>query len=109
MKNMEITISNEILKIFNNYLIDLEESDIEKTVQVLEELLQESEDKQMKFLELLGYILGWITGVIIGSLIFWGLGNFFIWVFNIKYVWTFAHGIILEFCFIILKEIFGRR
>lgn len=42
---MEITISNEILKIFNNYLIDLEESDIEKTVQVLEELLQESEDK----------------------------------------------------------------
>lgn len=41
--------------------------------------------------------------VIVGTLIFWGIGNLFIMVFNINYKWTFVHGFLIELIWIVLK------
>ena len=61
-----------------------------------------------KILYFIMVILGFCFGILIGSLIFWGLGNLAIWVFKINYTWTFLHGLIAEFIYVILKEIFGK-
>lgn len=54
-------------------------------------------------------ILGFLTGILIGSLIFWGLGNLFIFVFKINYSWTILHGFIAEILYMLLKEIFNKK
>ena len=61
-----------------------------------------------KILYFIMVILVFCFGILIGSLIFWGLGNLVIWVFKINYTWTFLHGLIAEFIYVILKEIFGK-
>lgn len=52
-----------------------------------------------------------VLAVLLGlsSLIFWGLGNLIIWVFKINYTWTILHGLVCEFVFVLLKEIFNRK
>ena len=50
-----------------------------------------------------------IIVIVLGALIFWGLGNLVIWVFKIDYVWTIWHGLVAEFVFILLKDIFSRK
>ena len=50
-----------------------------------------------------------IIVIVLSTLIFWGLGNLVIWVFKINYVWTIWHGLVAEFAFMILKEIFSRK
>lgn len=47
--------------------------------------------------------------LIIGSLIFWGLGNLVIIVFKIKYNWTILHGMVCELMFVLLKDIFSKE
>lgn len=42
----------------------------------------------------------------LGASIFWGLGNLVIWVFRIDYTWTILHGLVAEFFYVVLKEIF---
>ena len=59
--------------------------------------------------EIFGYILAIIIVFILGTLIFWGLGNLIIWVFKINYTWTIGHGLVCEFGYTLLKEIFGRK
>lgn len=61
-----------------------------------------------KIIKILGFILGYLSGILIGSLIFWGLGNFIIFVFKINYTWTFLHGITLELIYLFLKGIFSK-
>ena len=53
-------------------------------------------------------ILVFLFGILIGSLIFWGLGNLVILVFKINYTWTFLHGLIVELIYLILKGIFNK-
>lgn len=62
-------------------------------------------DKELLF----GAIIMVIIMIIVGSLIFWGIGNLIIYVFKINYVWTIWHGFIVELIYIILKEIFGGK
>ena len=50
-----------------------------------------------------------IIVIVLGALIFWGLGNLAIWVFKIDYVWTIWHGLVAEFVFILLKDIFSKK
>ena len=59
--------------------------------------------------QIFGLILGMIIMFIIGALIFWGLGNLIIWVFKINYSWTILHGLICQFIYMLLKEIFGKK
>ena len=63
-------------------------------------------EKVIKFLGILMMILAHIIGWTIGGIVFWGLGNFAIWVFKVDYVWTFWHGLLCEFVYIVLSEIF---
>ena len=51
-------------------------------------------------------ILGAIIGILLGSLIFWGLGNLIINVFAINYIWAFKHGFVAELIFLVLRSIF---
>lgn len=62
--------------------------------------------KVIKFLAILIMILAHIIGWAIGAIVFWGLGKFTIWVFKIGYVWTYWHGLLCEFVYIIMNEIF---
>lgn len=53
-------------------------------------------------------ILGFLFGILISSLIFWGLGNLVILVFKINYTWTFLHGLVAELIYLIIKGIFNK-
>ena len=63
----------------------------------------------MKLLEIIIAIIAWLIGVVLSTLVLWGLGNLVIWVFHIGYSWTIWHGLICEFVFLLLKDIFGRK
>lgn len=65
--------------------------------------------KDNKLFNIIAYIIGFTVGIMIGAIIFWGLGNLFIYVFNIDYTWTIGHGFVCQFIYLLLKEIFGRR
>lgn len=53
-------------------------------------------------------ILGFLFGILIGTLIFWGLGNLIIWVFKINYTWTILHSLVAEFIYLLIKGIFNK-
>lgn len=55
------------------------------------------------------YMILSIVAVLLGSLIFWGLGNLIIMVFNINYKWTFIHGFVIELIWIMLKQLLGGK
>lgn len=53
-------------------------------------------------------ILGFLFGILCGSLILWGLGNLIILVFKINYTWTFWHGFASELIYMFLRGIFNK-
>ncbi len=53
-------------------------------------------------------LIGIITGILIMSLFFWGIGNLIILAFNIGYTWTLLHGFVSFIIFHLLKCIFGK-
>ena len=57
--------------------------------------------------DIIAGIIACIIVMVVGSLIFWGLGNLVILVFKFDYVWTIWHGTIVMLIYILLKEIFG--
>lgn len=53
-------------------------------------------------------IISLFISIILGTLIFWGLGNLIIFVFKINYEWTFLHGLVVQLVFMILRNIFKK-
>lgn len=47
-----------------------------------------------------------LVSIILETLIFWGLGNLIIWVFKINYSWTILHGLVVDFIWLLLCQIF---
>lgn len=60
-------------------------------------------------LTILAIILGFIIGLGLQGLIFWGIGSFIIWAFGINFVFTFWHGLAISLIITILAKIFGRK
>ena len=60
-------------------------------------------------IRIIGFTLGAVVVILLGSLVLWGVGNLIIFVFHINYTWTFLHGLVAEFIYLIAKEIFGNR
>lgn len=50
-----------------------------------------------------------ILNVILGTLIFWGLGNLIIHIFEINYVWTIWYALVCDIIYMLAKDIFGRK
>lgn len=50
-----------------------------------------------------------IGAFIIGTLIFYGIGNLIIKVFNINFKWTILHSVCAEIVYCLLKEIFSNK
>ena len=50
-----------------------------------------------------------IGGFMLGTLVFYGIGNLIIKIFDINYKWTVLHGICAEIVYLILKEIFSNK
>lgn len=53
-------------------------------------------------------IISFFISIILGTLIFWGLGNLIVFVFKINYEWTFLHGLVAQLVFMILRNIFKK-
>ena len=53
-------------------------------------------------------IISFFISIILGTLIFWGLGNLIVFVFKINYEWTFLHGLVVQLVFMILRNIFKK-
>ena len=58
--------------------------------------------------KIIALIIAWISAMVLGTLIFWGLGNLIIFVFKINYEWTFLHGLVAQLVFMILRNIFKK-
>lgn len=63
----------------------------------------------MNIIKILVIILLLIIPILIGALIFWGLGNFIILVFKVSYSWTILHGLVCELIYILIKNIFQKK
>lgn len=50
-----------------------------------------------------------IGAFILGTLIFYGIGNLIIKVFDINFKWTILHSICAEIAYLLLKEIFSNK
>lgn len=61
-----------------------------------------------KIIKILGFTLGFLFTILIGSLICWELGNLIIFVFKINYTWTFLHGLTADLVWLFLKGIFSK-
>jgi Na+/proline symporter len=61
-------------------------------------------ERQEKIATILGILLGLITAIGIGSLIFWGIGNLIIYVFNISYNWTILHGLACQLVYMLFHR-----
>lgn len=59
-----------------------------------------------KVFNIIAFILGYIIGLALSSLIFWGIGTFILWAFRISFTWTYWHGLATTFVVLILKSIF---
>lgn len=59
--------------------------------------------------EFIKALIVWILALLIGSLIFWGLGNLIIYVFHIDYTWTFLHGVVADLVWNLLKGLFSNN
>lgn len=46
---------------------------------------------------------------ILGTLIFYGIGNLIIKVFDINFKWTMLHSVCAEIAYLLLKEIFSNK
>lgn len=53
-------------------------------------------------------LLIWLVSNLIGTLIFWGVGNLVILVFGINYSWTILHGLVAQVIYLILRGIFSK-
>lgn len=62
-----------------------------------------------KLFIIIGAILAMIMMFLLKSILFWLLGNFVILVFKINYNWTIFHGIVCEFIYLLLKDIFVEK
>ena len=61
--------------------------------------------KNLKKFILVSLII-FILVILLGTLIFWGVGNLIIWVFDINYKWTLLHGLVADIIWLLLCEIF---
>ena len=59
--------------------------------------------------DLILYLLVSLVGILLGSLICWGLGNVIIFIFKINYTWTFLHGFGLELIYLFLRGLFKQK
>lgn len=50
-----------------------------------------------------------IGAFILGTLIFYGIGNLIIKVFDINFKWTMLHSVCAEIAYLLLKEIFSNK
>ena len=50
-----------------------------------------------------------IVGFMLGTLVFYGIGNLIIKVFDINFKWTILHSICAEIVYLLLKEIFSNK
>lgn len=56
--------------------------------------------------DIIAGIIVCIIVMVVGSLIFWGVGNLVILVFRIDYLWTFLHGFVAMLIYLILHGLF---
>lgn len=50
-----------------------------------------------------------VIGIVISTLVFWGLGNLIVIVFGISFAWTIWHGLVCALVVAVIRAIFKKN